>query len=190
MYKPCTAGQFRVWEFLRDTFDTSLCLIYPASPDALVLEDQHGGRLEFALRDGKVAERPLTPLAGPDDVWLFRESLLYHVPDRSRWTFAARNALWSSGAFRLSYQQALDLPDELFRHFLQTPMLTAEEVWRLARRGAVTEEDFRSIQLWCLDGHTGESALCGPREDSVGTFVSFCLRTPDLTWEDLPFYVI
>ena len=188
MYKPCTAAQFRVLEFLRETFDTSLCLIYPASPDALVLEDQLGGRLEFALLDGKVVERPLTPLAGPDDVWLFRESLMYHVPDRNRWTFSVRNALWSSGAFRLSYQQARDLPDGLFRHFLRTPMLTAE-VQRLSKKGTVSEDDFRSIQLWRLAGHTGESALCGPWEDSVGAYVCFCLRAPGFTWEDLPFYV-
>ena len=54
IYKPNTAAQFRVMEYLREIFDTSLCLIYPARPNALVLEDQFGERLEFFLRDGKV----------------------------------------------------------------------------------------------------------------------------------------
>lgn len=31
-YKPCTAAQFRIMEYLREVFDTSLCLIYPSRP--------------------------------------------------------------------------------------------------------------------------------------------------------------
>ena len=62
-YKPCTTAQYRIMEYLRKTFETSLCLIYPCRPNAMVLEDQFGEKLEFFFRDGKVLEHPLMPPA-------------------------------------------------------------------------------------------------------------------------------
>ena len=53
-YKPCTTAQYRIMEYLRETFETSLCLIYPSRPNAMVLEDQFGEKLEFFFRDGKI----------------------------------------------------------------------------------------------------------------------------------------
>lgn len=47
-YKPCTTAQYRIMEYLRETFETSLCLIYPSRPNAMVLEDQFGEKLELA----------------------------------------------------------------------------------------------------------------------------------------------
>ena len=37
-YKPCTTAQYRIMEYLRETFETSLCLIYPSRPNAMVLD--------------------------------------------------------------------------------------------------------------------------------------------------------
>lgn len=34
-YKPCTAAQYRIMGYLRETFETSLCLIYPSRPNAM-----------------------------------------------------------------------------------------------------------------------------------------------------------
>lgn len=65
IYKPCTAAQYRVMEYLREAFDPSLCLIYPSRPNALVLEDPFGEKLGFFFRDGKVLEHPLMPPANP-----------------------------------------------------------------------------------------------------------------------------
>ena len=48
-YKPCTTAQYRIMEYLRETFETSLCLIYPSRPNAMVLEDQFGEKLEFII---------------------------------------------------------------------------------------------------------------------------------------------
>ena len=189
IYKPNTAAQFRVMEYLREIFDTSLCLIYPARPNALVLEDQFGERLEFFLRDGKVLEHPLMPPANSASVDLFRRCLDFQFPTPSQQTFSARNALWATGAFPLTYQQALDLPDDLFRHYLKTQPLTREEVRTLAARGSVTESDFRSMQLWRLDGHTEDCALCGPWDDGIGTYgILFFFQSGQLA-EEFNFYV-
>lgn len=62
-YKPCTAAQYRIMGYLRETFETSLCLIYPSRPNAMVLEDQFGEKLEFFFRDGKILEHSLMPPA-------------------------------------------------------------------------------------------------------------------------------
>ena len=132
-YKPCTTAQYRIMEYLRKTFETSLCLIYPCRPNAMVLEDQFGEKLEFFFRDGKVLEHPLMPPADSASVDLFRRCLDFQFPAPSQRTFSARNALWSTGAFPLTYQQALGLPDDLFRHYLKTQPLTREEVRTLPR---------------------------------------------------------
>ena len=89
-YKPCTTAQFRVMEYLREIFDTSLCLIYPSRPNALVLEDQFGERLEFFLRDGKVLEHPLMPPANSASVDLFRRCLDFQFPTPSQQTGPSR----------------------------------------------------------------------------------------------------
>ena len=188
-YKPCTAAQFRVMEYLRETFDTSQCLIYPARPNALILEDQFGEKLEFFFRDGRVLEHPLMPPADPASVDLFQRCLNYQFPTSSQQTFAARDALWSTGAFTLTYQQALGLPDDLFRHYLKTQPLTREEVRELAARGSVTEPDFWSMQLWRLDGHTEDCTLCGPWDDGGGTYGILVLTRDGQLEEELRFYV-
>lgn len=188
-YKPCTAAQFRVMEYLHSTFDTAQCLIYPAQPNALILEDQFGEQLEFFFRGGKVLEHPLMPPADSASVDLFRRCLHFQFPARSQQTFAARHTLWSTGAFPLTYQQALDLTDDLFRHYLKTQPLTRGEVRDLAARGSVTESDFLSMQLWRLDGHTEDCALCGPWDDRFGTYGILFLSKAGKLEEELPFYV-
>ena len=129
------------------------------------------------------------PPADPASVDLFRRCLDFQFPKSSQRTFSARNALWSTGAFPLIYQQALGLPDDLFRHYLKTQPLTREEVRDLAARGSVTEPDFWSMQLWRLDGHTEDCALCGPWEDGVGTYGILFLPRPGQPAEELHFYV-
>lgn len=189
MYKPCTAAQFRVMEYLHKTFDTSQCLIYPARPNALVLEDQFGERLEFFFRDGKVLEHPLMPPADFASVDLFLRCLNFQYPESSQRTFSARHALWSAGAFPLTYRQALGLTDDLFRHYLKTQPLTREEVRDLAAHGSVTESDFRSMQLWRLDGHTEDCTLCGPWDDGGRTYGILFLSRSGQPAEELRFYV-
>ena len=161
----------------------------PPFTSQLVLEDQFGEKLEFFFRDGKVLEHPLMPPADSVSVDLFRRCLDFQFPKSSQRTFSARNALWSTGAFPLIYQQALGLPDDLFRHYLKTQPLTREEVRDLAARGSVTEPDFWSMQLWRLDGHTEDCTLCGPWEDGVGTYGILFLPRPAQPAEELHFYV-
>ena len=43
---------------------------------------------------------------------------------------------------------ALNLPDDLYRHFLAHMILEDEEVYRLAEKGLVTENEYLDIRLW------------------------------------------
>lgn len=48
----------------------------------------------------------------------------------------------------------------------------------------------RSIQLWRLDGHTKNCALCGPWDDGLGTHGSVFFFRPGQLAEDLHFCII
>src|SRR5699024_11894341 len=39
-------------------------------------------------------------------------------------------------------------------HFLSHPMIDEDDAYRLASSGLVSEDDYRDIQLWYLDGNT------------------------------------
>lgn len=138
MYKPCTAAQFKVLEYLRGSFDIGLCLIYPSSPNRLVPEDLHGGKLAFSWQDSEIREDPVPAPSSVDDVWLFLDALFYRCPDMSQWTFKMRHRLWMEGTFYMTYQQTLGLSDEVFQHYLRRPMLTSEDIRGLAVQGILT----------------------------------------------------
>lgn len=190
MYKPCTAAQFKVLEYLRGSFDTSLCMIYPSGPDGLVLEDLRGGKLAFSWQDGEIREEPVPAPGSADDVWLFLDVLLYRCPDQSQWTFEMRHRLWMEGTFHVTYQQALGLSGELFQHYLRRPMFTVEDIRDLAVQGTLTMEAFYSFLLWLQDGHTRECTLVGHIEDSAGTYASLFLDDSLNGGELLQFYLV
>lgn len=175
MYKPCTDAQFKVLEYLRGSFDTSLCLIYPSGPDGLVLEDPHGGKLAFSWQDGRIKEQPVPEPGSIDDVYLFGDTLIDRCPDQSRWTFEMRHKLWMEGTFHVTYQQAMGLPDELFRHYLSHPMIAAEDIPGLVVQGTMAKESYYSLLLWLQDGHTEDCALIGPFEEPSGTYAYLIL---------------
>ena len=52
----------------------------------------------------------------------------------------------------LTYQMALNLPDDLYRHFLAHMILEDEEVYRLVEKGLVTENEYLDIRLWYHNG--------------------------------------
>lgn len=190
MYKPCTVAQFKALEYLRGSFDTSLCLIYPTGPDGLVLEDMHGGKLAFSWLDGRIKEQPVPEPGSVDDLRLFVDTLTYCCPEPSQWTFEMRHKLWMEGAFQVTYQQALGLSDELFRYYLSHPMITAEDIQGLVVQGTMKEDAFYSLVLWLQDGHTRECTLIGPIEDSAGIHASLFFDDPRHDVEMLQFYLV
>lgn len=59
---------------------------------------------------------------------------------------------WLNHPNPLTYQMALNLPDDLYRHFLTHMILEDEEVYRLAEKGLVTENEYLDIRLWYHNG--------------------------------------
>jgi len=68
MYKPHTIEQYKIQQFLNQTFAMEHFLVSPLSRTALMLEDRTGERIAFSFLDGEVRETPLPPAADPEDV--------------------------------------------------------------------------------------------------------------------------
>ena len=136
MYKPHTIEQYKIQRFLDETFAMEHFLVSPLSRTSLLLEDETGEQLAFGFLDDFIRRfRALNP-----------KPRLRTFEDITRW--------WLGHPNPLTYQQALGLSDELYRHFLSHPMIDEDDAYRLASSGLVSEDDYRDIQLWYLDGNT------------------------------------
>ena len=58
-------------------------------------------------------------------------------------TFEDITRWWLDHPNPLTYQQALGLSDELYRHFLSHSMIVEEDAYRLASSGLISEDDYR-----------------------------------------------
>lgn len=154
MYKPHTIEQYKIQRFLDDTFAMEHFLVSPLSRTSLLLEDETGEQLAFSFLDDEVREIPLPPPAAPEEIKDFiRRFRALNLKPRLR-TFEDITRWWLDHPNPLTYQQALGLSEELYRHFLSHPMIDEEDAYRLASSGLVSEDDYRDIQLWYLDGNT------------------------------------
>jgi len=80
-----------------------------------------------------------------------------------------------------TYQQALGLPDDLYRHFLTYPPLDDDAVRRLVSKGLVTEKEFCDIRLWYRNGHVMTCWLGPLGLDGTGNIygLTFRYRKPE-----------
>lgn len=129
-------------------------LVSPLSRTSLLLEDETGEQLAFGFLDDEVREIPLPPPAAPEEIKDFIRRFRSLNPKPRLRTFEDITRWWLDHPNPLTYQQALGLSDELYRHFLSRPMIDEEDAYRLASSGLVSEDDYRDIQLWYLDGNT------------------------------------
>lgn len=121
MYKPHTIEQYKIQQFLDHTFAMEHFLLSPLSRSALMLEDRSGERIAFSFSDNEVREIPIPSAASPEKVKSFIRRFralgskphLHTFEDVTRW--------WLNHPNPLTYQQALGLPDELYRRFLSSP---------------------------------------------------------------------
>lgn len=154
MYKPHTIEQYKIQRFLDETFAMEHFLVSPLSRTSLLLEDETGEQLAFGFLDDEVREIPLPPPADPEKIKDFIRRFRALNPKPRLRTFEDITRWWLDHPNPLTYQQALGLSDELYRHFLSHPMIDEEDAYRLASSGLVSEDDYRDIQLWYLDGNT------------------------------------
>jgi len=159
MYKPRTVRQIKLLEHLKERYDLEAFIVSPISRNGLMLEDQSGEQTAFLwTRDG-VAECPVPMPSGTSTRNYFEACFQMLCPEPQKQTFDARTAAWLNAPYLVTYQQALNLTGPLFRHYLTHPMLSEEEVRRIAKEGAVSQESFYSIVLWYLNGNQAEHYL-------------------------------
>ena len=126
MYKPHTIEQYKIQRFLDETFAMEHFLVSPLSRTSLLLEDETGEQLAFGFLDDEVREIPLPPPAAPEEIKDFIRRFRALNPKPRLRTFEDITRWWLGHPNPLTYQQALGLSDELYR----------------------------DIQLWYLDGNT------------------------------------
>ena len=105
------------------------CLVSPISCSALLLEDPNGCKFAFASQETGV--RQIEIPAPPPQLKCFDDITIW----------------WLNHPNPLTYQMDLNLPDDLYRHFLAHMILEDDSVYRLAEKGLVTEKEFLDIRL-------------------------------------------
>lgn len=161
MYKPHTIEQYKIQQFLDHTFAMEHFLVSPLSRSALMLEDRCGERIAFSFSDNEVREIPIPSAPSPDKVKSFIRSFRALGAKPHLRTFEDVTRWWLNHPNPLTYQQALGLPDELYRRFLSSTLIEDEDAQRLAASGLVSEDAYQDIQLWYLNGNTANCWL-GP----------------------------
>ena len=152
MFKPYTTEQGRVYLFLKERFMLEQCLVSPISCSALLLEDQNGCKFAFAFQENDVRQIEIPAPPDREEVRAFWKQFKAHDPPPQLKSFDDITIWWLNHPNPLTYQMALNLPDDLYRHFLAHMILEDEEVYRLAEKGLVTENEYLDIRLWYHNG--------------------------------------
>ena len=174
MYKPHTIEQYKIQQFLDHTFAMEHFLVSPLSRSALMLEDRCGERIAFSFSDNEVREIPIPSAPSPDKVKSFIRSF---------------RALGTK-PHPLTYQQALGLPDELYRRFLSSTLIEDEDAQRLAASGLVSEDAYQDIQLWYLNGNTANCWLGPLGIDGTGNLYALTFNYGTPRAKELKFYLL
>lgn len=154
IYKPHTIAQYKVYRFLEENFALEHFLLAPLSHFGLMLEDKTGEKIAFAFLNDCVQEIPVPAPAAPETVIAFLKQFRSLTPRPVVHDFEALTRWWLNNPNPLTYQQALGMSDDLYRHFLSHPLISEDEALRLARKGLVTESEYNDLQLWYFNGHT------------------------------------
>lgn len=161
MYKPQTVEQYKILQYLKQTFELQHFILAPVSRSSLMLEDTDGERIAFTLRDGTVSEIPVPEPISREKVHEYIMSLkksphaplLHNYQEITHW--------WLNTPNPLTHQQALGLSNELYRHYLTHDLLDDDAVIALASQKAITEQQYNDILVWYLNGNFA-SCWLGP----------------------------
>lgn len=190
MYKPQTIEQFKIHQFLQENFAMEHFLLSPLSRSSLLLEDKNGIQIAFTFQDDCIHEITVPPPADPELIRDFcrrfrklaSRPILNDFDKLTRW--------WLDNPNPLTYQQALGLSDELYRHFLSRPLIDDEAARRLALKGLVTEDEYKDLELWYFNGNASSCWLGPLGLDGTGSIygLTFHYGTPNA--KRLQFYLL
>lgn len=192
MYKPHTVEQYEIVQYLKEdqNFAMDHFILSPLSRSALLLEDCEGAQLAFSYFQGSVTEIPVPAPPDPNEVLAFIRKFradparprLRSLEEITRW--------WHTASNPLCYQQALSLPDDLYRHFLTHSLYSEETVRQIAGKKYVTEEEYLGIRLWYRNENSLHFWLGPLGVDGTGNLygLTFRYRLPDA--EEVAFYVM
>lgn len=190
MYKPHTIEQYKIQRFLDDVFAMEHFLVAPLSRTSLMLEDKSGEQIAFSFCDNEVREVPLPPAADPEDVKKFILSVQNLNPKLHLHTFEDITCWWLTHPNPLTYQQALGLPDDLYRHFLSHRIIEDEDVLRIVSSGLISENNYQDIQLWYLNGKVSTCWLGPLGVDGTGNLYGLTFDHGAPTARKFRFYLL
>ena len=128
------------------------CLVSPISCSALLLEDPNGCKFAFASQETGVRQIEIPAPPDHEEVRAFWKQFKAPAPPPQLKCFDDITIWWLNHPNPLTYQMDLNLPDDLYRHFLAHMILEDEEVYRLVEKGLVTENEYLDIRLWYHNG--------------------------------------
>lgn len=190
LYKPHTIEQYKIYRFIKEQFELEHFLLSPLSRSALLLEDHTGDRIAFCLQDEKVVETAIPPSAKPEEIKAFMEWFRALEPPPCLKTFEDVTQWWLNHPNPLTYQQALNLNDHLYRRYLSHTQLNDEDVLALVSKGLVTEAEYTSILLWYLDGHRFSCWLGPYGLDGTGDIYRLILHYNRPEAKEYTFYLL
>jgi hypothetical protein len=192
MYKPHTVEQYKIVKYLKEDqhFVMDHFILSPLSRSVLLLENRTGTQLAFYYSHGSVTEIPIPAPPDPNEVLAFIRKFradparpqLRSLEEITKW--------WHTAPNPLPYQQALSLPDDLYRHFLTYPLYSEETVRQIAAKKYITEDEYLGIRLWYRNENSPHCWLGPLGLDGTGNFygLTFRYRLPDA--EEIVFYVM
>lgn len=181
MYKPQTIEQYKIHCYLKEQFHLEQCLLSPLSRSSMLLEDLAGDKIAFGYENGAVREIAVPLPSDPEKVKAFLKSFRALEPKPCLNDFESITRWWLVHPNPLTYQQALGLTDDLYRHFLSYPLIDDEAAQTIVAKGLVTEKEFSDIRLWYRNGHVMTCWLGQLGLDGTGNIygLTFRYRKPD-----------
>lgn len=176
MFKSYTIEQYKVLCYIEGQFIKGSVLISPDSRTALRVTDSIGDTLVFDYRNGQVAEVDERPILSPEArkayIKKFHANPTHPVfndlEDIVRW--------WHREECPLSLQQAMNLTDELYLHYLTHDIIDTGELRRIVCLGRITEEQYLAVQLWYMNGNYRDNWLGSIGVDGTGNLYEVALH--------------
>ena len=190
MYNPHTVEQYHIYSYLKEKFYLEYCLLSPLSRSSMLIEDMAGGKAAFGYENGAVREIALPPPPDPEQVKAFLKGFQALEPKPCLTDFEGITRWWLDHPNPLTYQMALGLPDDLYRHFLTHEVLEDEAVYQLAAKKAVTESEFLDICLWYHNGHFRDHWFGQTGLDGTGDIYCLTRHYGTADAREMEFYLI
>ncbi|MEG0752784.1 MAG: hypothetical protein RR461_03050 [Angelakisella sp.] len=190
MFKPHTVEQFKVMQYIEEVFHKGSVVVSPDSRTALKVTDSLGDYLVFDYLNGRVVEAEKRPIPSPEECAVYIKKLKAE-PGHPSFTCLEDIVRWWHQEDRpISFQQALNLPDDLFQYYLRHEIIDTDEVRRLVSLGRITEEQYLAVMLWYKNGNFIKNWLGCVGVDGTGDAYELALDYQTLTERRFRFYLM